>query len=219
MAILAINKTYRDGDILFEFDLDNVCDSVEAYLNATTIDEGNIQSSVTSALTITGMIVLYGSTSPPTGWLECKGDAISKTTYAALYQIVQDTYNTGGEGAGNFRLPDFRRRAPMGAGGVSISGPANTLGATGGSETHTLIVAELGPHAHTESGNHMHTETTVVNAAGPNACAIPNDRDAAALTTSVSTQTATVPTSQSTGGDGAHNNIQPSLVSCFIIKT
>jgi microcystin-dependent protein len=55
----------------------------------------------------TGAIVSTLSTAVPTGWLACDGSAVSQTTYAALYAIIGTTYNTTGEGAGNFRLPNL----------------------------------------------------------------------------------------------------------------
>lgn len=46
--------------------------------------------------------------SAPAGWLKANGAVISQTTYASLYAVIGTTFNTGGEGAGNFRLPDCR---------------------------------------------------------------------------------------------------------------
>jgi microcystin-dependent protein len=45
-------------------------------------------SSASSALTITGQIADFWTLSPPSGWLECDGSAVSRTTYSALFTAV-----------------------------------------------------------------------------------------------------------------------------------
>lgn len=44
MPTLTITKTYQDGDILLESDLDNIKDDVETFLNVTKLDGDNLQS-------------------------------------------------------------------------------------------------------------------------------------------------------------------------------
>lgn len=58
--------------------------------------------------TPSGAIIAYGASTAPSGWLLCDGSAVSQTTYSSLYAAIGTTWNTTGEGAGNFRLPDFR---------------------------------------------------------------------------------------------------------------
>jgi len=43
----------------------------------------------------------------PTGYLECNGAAVSRTTYAALFAIVGTAYGAG-NGSSTFNLPDLR---------------------------------------------------------------------------------------------------------------
>lgn len=43
MPTLSITKTYQDGDVLFEADLDNIKNDIETFLNTTKIDDDNIQ--------------------------------------------------------------------------------------------------------------------------------------------------------------------------------
>lgn len=218
MPELTIPKNYKDGDILFATDLDAICDAVETLLNGPNLDSTNIQTSITGALAFTGMIAWYGNATPPAGWLVCDGSAVSQKTYAALYNILGTTYgpNTGG----NFTLPDFRRYAPMGVGGSQVSGPANTMGSSGGSETHTLITAELPSHNHDDSPGHYHGQNANFNGGG-GTTQVPTSGGASTSTTlsaGVTTTTSTISVN-STGGGGAHNNVQPSLISNFIIKT
>lgn len=54
-----------------------------------------------------GRIVLCSNSTIPSGWLECNGAAISRTTYASLFNKI-GTENGVGNGTTTFNLPDFR---------------------------------------------------------------------------------------------------------------
>lgn len=43
MPTLDIDRTYNDGDVLFESDLDAICDDIETLLNTTKLNDDNIQ--------------------------------------------------------------------------------------------------------------------------------------------------------------------------------
>lgn len=49
MPTLSITKSYQDGDILTEADLDNIRESVQTFFNTTKIDDDNIQDNGISA--------------------------------------------------------------------------------------------------------------------------------------------------------------------------
>ncbi len=51
MASITITKSYADGDILYEADLDNFKTDVETFLNTTKINDDNIQSAGITAST------------------------------------------------------------------------------------------------------------------------------------------------------------------------
>jgi microcystin-dependent protein len=55
----------------------------------------------------TGSIIMYGAATAPAGWLECNGDAVSRTTYSALFSVIGTTYGSG-DGTTTFNLPDLR---------------------------------------------------------------------------------------------------------------
>ena len=44
MPTLSVTKTYLDGDILTEADLDNIRTSIETFINTTGLDSTNIQA-------------------------------------------------------------------------------------------------------------------------------------------------------------------------------
>ena len=64
---------------------------------------------------VTGMISMYASATPPTGFLLCDGTAVSRTTYAALFAITSTSYGVG-NGSTTFNVPDLRSSLPVGYG-------------------------------------------------------------------------------------------------------
>ena len=57
----------------------------------------------------------YAGSSIPTGWLECDGSAVSRTTYAALFSALSTTWGVG-NGSSTFNLPNMKGRSFVGAG-------------------------------------------------------------------------------------------------------
>lgn len=104
------------------------------------------------------------TTTAPTGYLLCNGDAVSRSTYSALWTALGTTSSPYGQGNGSttFNLPDMRSRTAIGVG--QASGLSNrTLGGTVGAETVALSIAELASHNHTATDSgHAHT-TSVGN--------------------------------------------------------
>jgi microcystin-dependent protein len=78
----------------------------------------------------TGTIVPWSDSSIPSGFLECTGQAVSRSTYAALFAIIGTTYGAG-NGSTTFDVPDLQDNVA-----VSKSGTKN-LGSTGGADTVT----------------------------------------------------------------------------------
>jgi microcystin-dependent protein len=156
-----------------------------------------------------GMVAPYAGTTEPSGWLFCYGQAVSRATYADLFTAISTTYGVG-DGSTTFNLPDLRGRVVAGQddmGGVSAnrltnqSGGLNgdTLGATGGAETHTLTTAEMPAHTHS---------VTTYSSAGGN--------------TGIQRYSGSSGSGQDTtsaGSGGAHNNVQPTIILNYIIKT
>lgn len=158
-----------------------------------------------------GAVLDYAGASVPSGWLDCNGAAVSRTTYSALYSAIGTTFGSG-DGLTTFNLPDFRGRASIGVGtGTGLT--ARTLAATTGAETHTLITGEMPSHTHVQNA-HSHSIQTYFNRPG-----VASGSFAAAWNDLSSTTTgSTTATNQNTGGGGAHNNMQPSLAVYKIIK-
>ena len=102
-------------------------------LQVSSADVGDLKPSIRSTV--------------PDGWLVCDGSAVSKTTYAGLYAEIGGAF---GESGTAFNLPDLRNRGLVGADTIAFR-------ATGGSNSTTLVEANLPAHTHgvTDSG-HTH---------------------------------------------------------------
>ena len=185
----------------------------------------------------TGTVELYAGATAPTGYLLCNGAAVSRTTYAALFEILGTTYGAG-DGTTTFNLPDLRGRAPIGVGtGTGLT--ARALAATGGAETVTLDTTQIPGHTHTgttaSSGAHTHTHNApggqgnlglaIADGTNTSDSTDPSAGELNVWTTpralvidSAGAHTHTF-TSDSTGGGQAHANMQPFLALNFIVKT
>ena len=95
----------------------------------------------------------------PDGWLECNGQAVSRTTYAALFnkyntQLYDGThtllslYGTG-DGNTTFNLPDYREVALVGAGQNTTDAVLDTSG-------HSHDVYTVGEFKDDRLQNHSH---------------------------------------------------------------
>ena len=162
----------------------------------------------------TGLIIPWGSASIPSGFLECNGQSVSTSTYAALFAVIGYIY--GGSGA-NFNVPDCTDRCLVNKSNtknLAQTGGANTVTSTGNISGNlanaTLTTAQLPSHTHTSFVANT-VEGTGAGFSGPS----------------------TSGTSGSTGGGGAHDHtlsaanftggadsvLQPFLVLIYIIKT
>ncbi|RMH12700.1 MAG: tail fiber protein, partial [Gammaproteobacteria bacterium] len=81
----------------------------------TTADEGSgggidadtVDGQEAAVLAPPGVVQAFAGSTVPTGWLECNGAAINRTTYADLFAVIGTTYGAG-DGVTTFNLPDLR---------------------------------------------------------------------------------------------------------------
>lgn len=181
-----------------------------------------------------GIPLDYWGTVPPSGYMFCAGQELSRTTYAALFAVI-GTNAGAGNGSTTFNLPDYRGRVSAGrddmngtvAGRLTTAGSGVNgiaLGASGGAQNVTLTEAQMPAHTHTVTGStnttgaHTHSYTGAefdLGGTGGGATANPVD-----LTTgSAGSHSHTVSgTAAATGGGQAHNNVQPTLVCNKIMR-
>jgi len=165
----------------------------------------------------TGSVIPWSAASVPSGFLECNGQSVSTTTYAALFAVIAYTY--GGSG-GSFNVPDLTDRTIVNKSNtkaLASTGGNNTVTCTGNcsatnSANTTLTTAQIASHTHTN---------WKTPAGGANACYVSPGTGADNMA------------STSAGSDGAHLHtissitftgnatsvLQPYLTLIYIIKT
>lgn len=183
--------------------------------NWTSID--SLLLTATNAGTPIGSVINYSGSSAPSLWQFCYGQTIGdvgsgadveNASYSTVFDIVKVAYGNAGTesfaGGDTVLMPDCRGRVSAGQddmGGSSanrltgLSGgvDGDTLGGTGGSESHTLSTAEIPAHTHTMKGDQGSSgDADFVENAGTG-----NGNDIA---------------TSSTGSGSAHNNVQPTII-------
>ena len=179
---------------------------------------------------LSGMVMPYAGSSAPTGFLLCGGQAVSRTTYSGLFAVVGTTYGVG-DGSSTFNLPDLQGRVVAGKDDMSgasanrltdaVTGGLNgdTLGDTGGTESHTLTSAQSGLVGHTHGVSASLEATT---GAGASTTGV-DTGDSAFQGNNAANNTSMINVSisavASADASEAHNNVQPTIILNYIIKT
>jgi|TARA_R100000278_G_scaffold535_2_gene1247 microcystin-dependent protein len=96
-----------------------------------------------------GSVFNLATTTVPTGFLECNGAAISRSTYASLFATISTTWGSG-DGSSTFNLPDLR--------GQFVRGWDNSAGVDSGRSFASSQSDQNKSHNHsiTDSGHFHH---------------------------------------------------------------
>lgn len=183
------------------------------------VTAAKLDSAAVSVLMPTATVLPYAGSTAPTGYLVCAGQSVLVADYGGLHGIIGYTY--GGSGL-SFNLPDLRGRVIAGLDsdsggfadrlttgsaanlngrllGANNGNPGDTGRGTNGAQEHQLTTAQMPIHNHTYNGGNL--KSLAGDTAG-------NDDYASAGGTM-----------GDAGGDQAHNNVQPTIILNYIIKT
>lgn len=92
---------------------------------------GNIIAGAVTNLIPVGTILPYGGSTAPEGYLLCNGQAVSRTTYSDLFDVIGTTYGTG-DGNTTFNLPALTSIITSVNTNVPCKGNGIALGITNG---------------------------------------------------------------------------------------
>ena len=114
-----------------------------------------------------GSVEMYAgpSTTAPSGWIFCKGQAVSRQTYGKLFDVIGTTYGAG-DGVNTFNLPNMMDRMPIGTGNLY------SLNASGGSKDAIVPYHNHSVNAVTSGGmsaneSHTHNFTNYIDITPP----------------------------------------------------
>lgn len=167
-----------------------------------------------TAISPAGLLHMWPTATPPSGFLLCSGTAVSRTTYAALFAIVGVVFGSG-DGSTTFNLPDYRNRMPIGAGAsYAAAGVGGSADAIVVSHTHTATVTDP-THTHSMPSQYSPASSTTTGGVGgtlasQNLAGLPNTNSAATGITVANT---------TAGVSGTNANLPPYIGIFFIIKT
>ena len=176
------------------------------YSNSTSVWSASINAKTTNyygSLAVGSSIEGYWTTMPQ-GYVSEDGSAVSRTNYADLFAVIGTTYGAG-DGSTTFNLPDSRGLTTVNR----LSGDTyfGTIGQKSGLKTVTLTVPQIPLHTHVQLvGKIDDSNFTGYQIAGQYP---PSDGPGLYNNGTIT---------GGTGGNGAHNNIQPSIVRRFAIK-
>lgn len=164
-------------DVLEAGDSFPVDDAIQTYRTTATqiknfvLPDGGLEleklsDALVQLLTPTASVSAYAASTAPAGWLLCNGAAVSRTTYAALFDKIGVTHGQG-DGSTTFNLPDYQGRFLRGTANGSTRDQDRALRVamnTGGNTGDN--VGSVQGHAVAEhSHNHPAQDSTILGSA------------------------------------------------------
>lgn len=193
------------------------------------VTSAKLNSDTISILVPTAIVLPYAGTNAPQGFLFCVGQTLLVADYTDLHNAIGYTY--GGSGS-SFKLPDLRGRVIAGKDnmegtsadrltGLTGGVDGDVLGGTGGDEKHDLTEAQMPKHYHQMRGPNAVTapqggETSGTGVYG-GGTADDTPEDYATFSTGGSASSGS--SSTGTANGNSHNNVQPTMILNYIIKT
>lgn len=151
----------------------------------------------------------------PQSWLACNGQTLEIRSYQALYALIGVAF--GGNGTTNFMLPNLNGVVPMHYNPTGNNPNAQTkVGGNSPSESIALTVLQMPAHNHLFAVGTTQADQKLPGQMFFGVLPTPHLGYAPAGNLQVDLCSETV---VATGGNQAHNNMQPYLVTNFCIAT
>ena len=168
----------------------------------------------------TGMLMMWPTTSAPSGFVLCNGASLDTTTYANLFAVIGYTF---GGSSTNFNVPNYRNKFPIGAGTHALAATGGSADAVVVSHNHAASSTSTSTSTVTESP-HNHSLGNVFGVSSVNQVTAtsgiqygPGNTGAATTGLTVATATSTSTTNTAAGVSGTNANLPPYLAINFII--
>ena len=137
---------------------DRVEDVIESQFHSSSTMFGRlaIEATPSTGNVPIGAIIPFPGATLPNDYVECDGQALNRADFPALFRLIGTTY--GASGSNLFRVPDLRRRTPIGL------DAAADLGNVAGAESAIMTEANMPQHSHqltnsmtiATAGSHTH---------------------------------------------------------------
>jgi microcystin-dependent protein len=96
----------------------------------------------------TGTIIPWPTSSVPSGYLDCNGAAVSRSTYSDLFAIIGTTYGSG-DGSTTFNVPNIKDKCCRGgSGNLGVNAGANSQQASIAAANTSLSQNTIPSHSH-----------------------------------------------------------------------
>jgi microcystin-dependent protein len=185
-----------------------------------TDGSGNLSFQIVAGVP-SGSVFCMAVVSIPTGYLECNGNAVSRTTYAALFAIIGTNYGSG-DGSSTFNVPDLRgefvRGVDRGRGVDSGRNVATSQGGQNASHNHS---ASASSSSSVTDPGHKHTMNfnlgNIISSGG--AFGMKDSGTADRMNTATTGISVSTSTSVSIGNQGGNESRPRNVAMLYIIKT
>ena len=169
-AFDALSPTTTKGDLIVSNGTNNVRQGVGSdgqVLAANSAVSSGVEWQNPGGL-LSGLILAYGGSSAPSGWLLCDGALVSRATYSALYSVVGNAFGEG-DGSTTFALPDFRGRFLRGVDNGASRDPdaatriAMATGGNTGDNVGSVQSGSFASHSHAAGSLAVPANDTTLN--------------------------------------------------------
>ncbi len=167
----------------------------------------------------TGAVFCMAVASAPSGYLECNGAAVSRTTYSVLFGVIGTQYGTG-NGSSTFNLPDLRGEFVRGFDNGKGTDSGRSIGSSQSDQNKQHNHTATSTSSVTDSG-HNHTIGNYGGSFGGGSGATVFRSDASGTNSSIiqnATTGITVATTTTIANDGGNESRPRNVAMMYVIK-